>query len=104
MKYKSINKKILKIIKRNNIFSDLTNNDMYDNMFYKILDVNIEKYPHSTFGKILCDNFCDDYINNKENELENIIINRLYENINNWVDENPIKTLKRLEDKFGKTL
>ena len=102
IKYKQINRKLLKFIKSSKILEDLTNyNNMYNGMFYGIMEYHIDKKSHHTFGKILCDNFLESYKEGKENPAEKIIIERLYKDTEDLEKENPSETLKRLEKTYS---
>lgn len=100
MNYKDKNLKILKILKKNRVFSDVLPN-AFENAFYGLLKTFIKSKHKHTFGKILYDNFCDFLQKGEEDETEKIIIEKIYEDNKDFVNENPTDTYIRLRKKYG---
>ena len=101
MKYKQLNKRLLKYIKSNNILSVIFKDDMMKGAFFTIMEYYIDRNTHHTFARILIDHFLEDYKNGKESESEQVVIDLLYKDIQDFEKEHPTLTLKRLEDSYG---
>ena len=96
-KYKKVNRLLLKYIKKEKLVDFLFKDQTLKGVFFSIMEHHIDKCPHDKFGKILIEHFCEDFKNGKENPGDKAILDVLYKDIENPIDESPSYTLQRLQ-------